>query len=260
MRVAVWPLAFRMVGGAVRPRAAVRRSRVDRLDRGKPVAYILGIGRKSRRAGVEKPPEAPNAVAADDGVGKHKKSRLHPASARALVLQLGALAAAVLSIVAAVRLVLPGGGSHKPVPLHVTPHVTLSLASESVHVTTLRDYLRSIGSNPSPKPSPDLDARGFSAPYAVTVGGYRRGTIIPVRFEVWRQTAGGDRYAVPATWDRLEIDRDPDSCTCSSTFIRLPRGPGRYRLVIGVFAPGVRETSPGNALKSVETGFRNGGQ
>jgi hypothetical protein len=175
------------------------------------------------------------------------------------VLQLGALAAAVLSIVAAVRLVFPGGGSPKPVTPHVNPRVTLSLAGETVHVTTLRDYLRSLGANPSPKPSPELDARGFSAPYAVTVSGYRRGTVIPVRLEVWRQTAGGDRYAVPATWDRLEIDRDPDSCTCSSTFIKLPRGPGRYRLVIGVFAPGVQQSNPGNALKSVETAFPNSG-
>jgi hypothetical protein len=208
----------------------------------------------------KRPPDAPNGVAADDGVGKHKKRRWHPSSARAFVLQLGALAGALLSIVAVVKLVLPGDGSHKALPPHATPRVTLSLASESVHVTTLRDYLRSaVGSNPGRKPSSDLDARGFSAPYALTVRGYRRTSILGVRFEVWRQTADGERYAVPPTWDRLEIDRDPDSCTCRSTFIKLPRGPGRYRLVIGVFAPGVRESNPGNPLKSVETEFRNNG-
>lgn len=206
------------------------------------------------------PPDAPNSVAGDDGVGKRKKSRWHPSSARAFVLQLGAIAGAVLSIVAAVRLVLPGnGGSNNSLAPHVTPRVTLSLAGGHVLVTTLRDYLRSVGANPSSRSSPDLDAPGFSAPYALTVGGYPRGTIVPVRFEVWRQTDDGERYAVPPTWDRLEIDRDPDECTCTSTFITLPRGPGRYRLVIGVFAPGVQENSPGNALKSVETVFRSNG-
>jgi hypothetical protein len=208
----------------------------------------------------QRPSDAPNVVAVDDGVGNRKRSRWHPASARAAVLQVGAVAGALLSIVAVVRLVLPGdGGSHKAGAPHAIPRVTLSLASEGVHVTTLRDYLRSVGSNPSPKPSPELDARGFSAPYAVTASGYRRGSFLPVRFQVWRKTGDGERYVAPPTWDRLQIDRDPDSCTCTSTFIKLPRGPARYRLVIGVFAPGVQESNPGSPTKSVETEFRDSG-
>jgi hypothetical protein len=176
------------------------------------------------------------------------------------VLQLGALAGAVLSIVAVVKLVLPGdSGPPKRAAPHVTPRVTLSLATTHVHVTTLRDYLRSLGANPSSKPSPGLDERGFSAPYMLTVRGYSRGNTIRIRLEVWRQTATGERYAVPPTWDHVDVDRDPDSCTCQSTFIKLPAGPGRYRLVIGVFAPGTQESNPGNPLKSVEIEFRSTG-
>jgi hypothetical protein len=189
-----------------------------------------------------------------------KRRFMHPSNARAFVLQLGALAGAVLSIVAVVKLVLPGDGrpSGQPVP-HLSRHLALSLARPKVRVTTLRDYLRSIGANPSPKPSAALDVRGFTAPYTLTARGYKRGSTILVRFEVWRQTAGGERYAVPPTWDRVDVDRDPDFCTCASTFIKLPQGEGRYRLVIGVFPPGTRESNPGNPLKSVETMFRNSG-
>jgi hypothetical protein len=203
------------------------------------------------------PADSPSATAPDDGVGTDKRRFLHPSNARAFVLQVGALAGAVLSIVAVVKLVLhsDGGPSGHAVP-HVSRHVALSLARQSVRVTTLRDYLRSIGANPSPKPSPALDVRGFTAPYTLTTRGYKRGTIL-VRFEVWRQTTGGERYAVPPTWDRVDVDRDPDFCTCASTFIKLPQGEGRYKLVIGVFPPGTRESNPGNPLKSVETQFRN---
>ena len=191
------------------------------------------------------------------GHGTRKRRLLNPSNARAFVLQLGALAGAILSIVAVAKLVLPGDEApSKPEPRHGSPRVKLALTRENVRVTTLRDYLRSIGADPGSNPSPGLDARGFSAPYSLSVRGYRPGSTVRVRFEVWRQTPGGDRYAVPPTWDRLDIDRDPDRCTCASTFIKLP-SEGRYRLVIGVFPPGTRESNPGNPLKSVETEFRN---
>jgi hypothetical protein len=206
---------------------------------------------------AQKRADRSSAPAAGGGHGKRERRLLHPSNARAFVLQLGALAGAILSIVAVAKLVLPGDEApSKPVPRHGSPRVTLALANENVRVTTLRDYLRSIGADPGSEPSPDLDARGFSAPYTLNVRGYRPGSTIRVRFEVWRQTPGGDRYAVPPTWDHLDVDRDPDRCTCASTFIQLP-SEGRYRLVIGVFPPGTRESNPGNPLKSVETEFRN---
>jgi hypothetical protein len=207
------------------------------------------------------PPDTPTAAAADDGVGKQKKKRFwHPSGAQSIVLQLGALAGALLSIVAVAKLVLSADhGSKKAATTQTSHGMKLALASQTVHVTTLRDFLKSIGSNPSSKPSPELDARGFNAPYSLDVHGYPIGSSALVRLEVWRETARGERYAIPPTWDQVAIRRDPDSCTCTSTFIKLPRGGGRYRLVIGAFPPGVDESNPGNPLKSVDTVFRDPG-
>ncbi|HEV8459241.1 MAG TPA: hypothetical protein VGQ38_00915 [Gaiellaceae bacterium] len=204
--------------------------------------------------------DTPTAVEADDGVGKQKKPFWHPSGAQGIVLQLGALAGALLSIVAVAKLVLPTHhGPKTPAATKTSQGMKLALAGEAVHTTTLRDYLKSIGDNPPSKPSPELDARGFSAPYSLDVHGYPIGSKAHVRFEVWRETASGERYAVPPRWDQVTIKRDPDTCTCISTFINLPRGGGRYRLVIGAFPPGVDERNPGSPLKTVDTMFRDPG-
>jgi hypothetical protein len=223
------------------------------VDPGGAVAYSRG-NRRAEGKLPQPPADQPAAVAAVDGVEKPRKRLLRPSSARSFVVELGAVAGAIVSIVAVVKLVLPH--HHVSPKTHVVRHVRLSLAGEHIHVTTLRDYLLSIGANP-PKRSPGLDVRGFTAPYTLNVSGFKRGSIVHVRFEVWRDAAGIERIAVPPSWDHVQVARDPDKCTCASTFIELPRGAARYRLVIGVFPPGTQETNPGSPLKTVETEFRN---
>ncbi|HEX6584692.1 MAG TPA: hypothetical protein VF056_13905, partial [Thermoleophilaceae bacterium] len=91
---------------------------------------------------AQKRADRSSAPPAGGGRGTRKRRLLNPSNARAFVLQIGALAGAILSIVAVAKLVLPDDEApSKPEARHGSPRVTLALARQNVRVTTLRDYL-----------------------------------------------------------------------------------------------------------------------
>ena len=199
--------------------------------------------------------DAPDAVAAGDENDDAPRGRRRPRPV-ALLLELGAVAGAIASIgaivVAVIHVVSPSDGGTKAVATPA-PKVTLAVPRGGVQVVTFREYLRSYGIDPNQTDHPEaLDDVGFTVRYSATTRGYRPGTSLGVRFKLWEKTKSGDRFVTPPVWDLIKVERDPDTCGCKSTFIKLPRPAARYRLEIGIFAPGVRTGDP---LKSAESTF-----
>jgi hypothetical protein len=170
---------------------------------------------------------------------------------RSLLLQAGAVAGAVLSIVGLIQLVAPNSDDGAATTAATAPpkRITLALAQRSVRVLTRREYLRSLGFPPQGE---ELDEVGFTVSYLIETRGYGRGSKLLVRYQLWEKTVAGERPLV-SHWDDLEIDRDPDTCTCISTFMNLPLSSKRYFVSVGVFAPGVERDNPGHPLKAQET-------
>jgi hypothetical protein len=199
--------------------------------------------------------DAPDAVAAGDEV-QDVATRVRRSRPIALLLEIGAVAGALASIGAIVVTVVQAvSSSDGPATssTKITAKVTLGVGARSVQILTFREYLRAYGIDPNQTDKPEeLDDVGFMVRYSATTSGYPAGTKLGVRFQLWERSKSGERFVGPAVWDSIEVERDPDSCGCESTFIKLVRPNARYRLEIGLFAPGVRRGRP---LKRAEPEF-----
>lgn len=214
------------------------------------------MSRRRRSLLAEPPPDSPEPAEGDEGTSRVRKLLGRRSRPSALVVEVGAVAGAILSIVALVQLVTPGGdddgattSAERP-----TPKVTLALPPNPVHRLSYGEWLASVGAGDDEVEALDQEERqrpGVTVDYELATEGYPAGTKLNMRYELWQRTSTGERKLEP-TWDIAEIDRDPDTCTCSSTFVLLPDAEASYRLVVGVFPP---EVMSGNPLKSAPTAF-----
>ena len=205
----------------------------------------------------EPPQDAPEPRPADEGLSSFRKL-LGSRRPTRLVAEAGAVAGAIVSIVALVQLVLPDGddASATTTAGGPAPEVSLALPPDPVRPLTYGNWLVAVLGEDGEEAVEALDPAerdrpGVTVDYDLATEGYPPGTKLNVRFELSQQTPTGEQPLEPV-WDLAEIDRDPDSCTCTSTFLTLPDPAAAYRVVVGVFPPDVTSGSP---LKSAATEF-----
>jgi len=212
-------------------------------------------------------PDAPPSASNGETAAKRQSDVPLPeerTGTRALkvLLQAGAAAGALLSIsgvvfgfVHAVGLGDGGGGGGQAVKATTGP-VRLSVPRRSVRHMTFREWMIDNKIDPRYQPPDQFNERGVMVDYELEAPGYKAGSEFPVYFRLHRRT-GADRYAfVEQFEDSAKLEVDSESCTCASTFIRIPRAKGRYRIEIQVFRPGRKTHSPLKGGKAYTELFR----
>ena|SRR5436190_16236735 len=197
-----------------------------------------------------------NAGAADpDGDAAEKPQRKRRRRRRtsklnrpvALILQAGAIAAAIASIsglVIGVVHALHGNDEHR----HRAPgprpaQVLVSIPPGAVHETTFVDWMRTQGVRAKDVPRDMRRDIGVTVEYGLKSPGYKRGTSIPLRFLLFRRRAGRPETFVGRYRDTKEADLNSETGTVKS-YVPVPRGSGTYRIEVQVFRPNVRSKSP----------------
>ena len=199
---------------------------------------------------AEPPAEAPDPRPDGEGRSGATSRFRRPA---ALVVEAGALAGAILSIVGVVRLVTGDDAASTPTTAAQRQEtVSIALPADPVHRLTKDAWLKSLKIEPGEIDPRDVGLPGVTVDYEVEASGYEPGTLLPVRFELWKQTATGEEPVGSEDWDYAEIDRDPDRATSTSTFLELPDPAARYRVSVGIYPPNVMSGSP---LDSDDTEF-----
>jgi hypothetical protein len=177
-------------------------------------------------------PEALARSAARDGRGAYR-----------LVVQLGAGAAAIASIVGLVLTFanLWSSSSGQTLP------VRISIGKPDVHTTTFGDYLREHGRSRRDVPHADLVSKVVAVDYRATVGNAPAKTTYPLRLTLQKSRNGVFTTIDQKEGARLDtgIDSGTDRTIGDEYFGRLP-GPGLYRLRIDV----VSAADPTNVLDS----------
>jgi hypothetical protein len=165
----------------------------------------------------------------------------------ALLLQAGAIAGAIASIsgivfgvVHAVNRGHSGGRPAAPQP----GQVHLAVPRSGVHRLTYAQYLKANGFDTKYAPPDQVDDVGVTVDYELSAPGYARGAEIPVLFRVFRIQPGGYASFVDELRDTAKLEVDSDSCTCTSTFIQIPRQKALYHIEVQVFRPGRKTHSP----------------
>jgi hypothetical protein len=160
-----------------------------------------------------------------------------------LVLQLGAAAAAIASVVGLVLTFahLWSDGSVSPLPLRI------SIAKPDVHMTTFGDYLLEHGRSANGIPHADLVKKVVAVDYRATADHAPAKTTYPVRLTLQQRRDGVFTTIDQKNGVRLDtgIDEGTDRTIGDEYFDRL-RGAGRYRLRIDV----VSAADPNNVLDS----------
>jgi hypothetical protein len=164
-------------------------------------------------------------------------------SAYRLVVQLGAAAAAIASIVglALTFAHLWSGGTGSTLPLRVT------IDKPDVHTTTFGDYLMEHGRSRKGVPHDDLVSKVVAVDYRATVDHAPAKTTYPLRLTLQKSRKGIFTTIEQKEGVRLDtgIDTGTDRTIGDEYFARLP-GPGLYRLRVDV----VSAADPTNVLDS----------
>jgi len=160
-----------------------------------------------------------------------------------VVVQLGAAAAAIASIVGLVLTFahLWSGSSSPELPLRI------SIGKPDVHTTTFGDYLKEHGRSRKNVPHADLVGKVVAVDYRATVENAPAGTAYPLRLTLQKSRSGVFTTIDQKTGARLDtnIDQGTDRTIGDEYFDNLP-GPGRYRLRVDV----VSAADPNNVLDS----------
>jgi hypothetical protein len=159
----------------------------------------------------------------------------------ALLLKAGALAGAIGSMTGLLFTFAPQwkpSGSDAAAGTRVSATIpgtgnqaTLELGSDAVKPLTYREYLREVGVKPKYAKG-NLSQKGIVIDYRLEFPGYPKGT----RFRISYDLYSGDNF-VRKQAQRVHLDRDSDSCSCTSDFIALPPKDAIYRVVIRAFQP-----------------------
>lgn len=171
-------------------------------------------------------------------------------TASGVILQIGAVAGAIASIVGIVLLGVHGVGSLFGHKSGVNPVETLRLSvpRPSVYHLTYAEWAkRNVGPTHAAAAraiarSRDAHVPGVEVDYDISAPHVAAGTRYTVAFTVLREP-GNHPQGRPITDDK-RLNRRGDPCGCASPFIRLPRTEQRYRVEVRIAPAGVPDDSP----------------
>jgi hypothetical protein len=177
-------------------------------------------------------------------------------SATGLVLQVGALAGAVASIVGIVVFAVHGVGSlvdHKPAGNPVE-RLHLAIPGGSVHRLTYATWAKRNIGREHPKAAaalahaPGANDQGVEVDYDITAPKAAVGTLYRVRYTLLSEP-GSEPIGRPIE-DLKRVTRSGDLCGCASAFIKVPHTTRLYRVEVAIAPADEHDDNPAQRRQS----------